>query len=72
MLACSDDDRLYIVDRDAHEIVICSAAGERLGGIGGRHRPLEPFNHPTDVAFAPAGDIFVSDGYADSKVHRFE
>jgi peptidylglycine monooxygenase len=72
MLACSKDDRLYIVDRDAHEIIICSTNGERLGGIGARHRPLEPFNHPTDVAFAPSGDIYVSDGYANSKVHRFK
>ncbi|HKS62796.1 MAG TPA: hypothetical protein VJT13_13920 [Xanthobacteraceae bacterium] len=71
MLACTDDDRLYIVDRDAHEVVLCSTAGKRLGGIGARHRPLEPFNHPTDVAFAPSGDIFVSDGYAAGKVHRF-
>ena len=71
MIACSSDDRLYIVDRDAHEIVICSTQGKRLGGIGGRHRPLEPFNHPTDVAFAPSGEIYVSDGYANSKVHRF-
>lgn len=71
MLACSDDDRLHIVDRDAHEVIICSAKGERLGGIGQRHRPLAPFNHPTDVAFAPSGDIYVSDGYANSKVHRF-
>jgi len=29
MLACTDDDRLYIVDRDAHEVVICSTAGKR-------------------------------------------
>jgi hypothetical protein len=71
MLTCSND-RLYIVDRDAHEIVICSNQGKRVGGIGRRHRPLEPFNHPTDVAFAPSGDIFVSDGYANSKVHRFK
>jgi hypothetical protein len=72
MLACSRDDRLYIVDRDAHEIVICSRDGRRLGGIGGRHRPLEPFNHPTDLAFAPNGDVFVTDGYAGTKVHRFD
>jgi hypothetical protein len=71
MLACSPDDRLYIVDRDAHEIVICSRNGRRLGGIGKRHCPLEPFNHPTDVAFAPGGDVVVSDGYAGTKVHRF-
>jgi peptidylglycine monooxygenase len=71
MLTCSSD-RLYIVDRDAHEIVICSNQGRRVGGIGRRHRPLEPFNHPTDVAFAPSGDIYVSDGYAASLVHRFK
>jgi DNA-binding beta-propeller fold protein YncE len=72
MLACSRDDRLYVVDRDAHEIVICSRDGRRLGGIGARHRPLEPFNHPTDIAFAPDGQVFVSDGYAGTKVHRFD
>jgi NHL repeat len=71
MLACSSDDRLYIVDRDAHEIIICSTKGQRLAGLGRRHRPLEPFNHPTDIAFAPSGDLYVSDGYANSKVHRF-
>lgn len=72
MLTCSSTDQLYIVDRDAHEIIICSTKGRRLGGIGQRHRPLEPFNHPTDVAFAPSGDVYVSDGYANSKVHRFK
>jgi NHL repeat len=72
MLACSRDDLLYIVDCDAHEIVICSREGSRLGGIGRRHGPLEPFNHPTDIAFAPDGDVFVSDGYAGTKVHRFD
>ena len=71
MLACSSDGRLFIVDRDAHEVIICSAKGQRLGSIGRRHEPLAPFNHPTDVAFAPSGDIYVSDGYANSKVHRF-
>jgi hypothetical protein len=72
MLACSSDDRLYIVDRDAHEIIICSRSGDRLGGIGGRNRPLEPFNHPTCVAFARSGDVYVSDGYANCRVHRFD
>jgi DNA-binding beta-propeller fold protein YncE len=72
MLACSRDDHLYIVDRDAHEIIKCSTSGQRLGAIGQRHRPLEPFNHPTDVALSEAGDIYVSDGYANNKVHRFK
>lgn len=71
MLAADTDDRLYIVDRDAHEIVVCRRDGERVGGLGTRHTPLEPFNHPTDVAIAPSGDIYVSDGYAGHRVHRF-
>lgn len=30
-----------------------------------------PFNMPTKVAVAPSGDVFVSDGYGNCKVHRF-
>ena len=30
-----------------------------------------PFNRPTGVAVSPAGDIFVSDGYGNCRVHRF-
>lgn len=71
MLAAGPDNRLYIVDRDAHEIIVCQRDGERVGGLGKRHTPLEPFNHPTDVAIAPGGDIYVSDGYAGHRVHRF-
>jgi DNA-binding beta-propeller fold protein YncE len=71
MLAAAPDDRLFIVDRDAHEVVICRLNGQRIGGLGKRHVPLEPFNHPTDVAITPTGDIYVSDGYAGHRVHRF-
>ena len=71
MLAAAPDDRLFIVDRDVHEVVICRSNGERIGGLGKRYAPLEPFNHPTDVAIAPTGDIYVSDGYAGHRVHRF-
>ncbi|MGD9913212.1 MAG: hypothetical protein AB7S80_03955 [Rhizobiaceae bacterium] len=70
MLSAAPDGRLFIVDRDAHEIVICEGEA-RLGGIGKRHAPLEPFNHPTAVAFCPRGTIYVSDGYANHKIHRF-
>ena len=34
-------------------------------------RPGEPFNLPAGIAVAPSGDIFVSDGYANCRVHRF-
>jgi DNA-binding beta-propeller fold protein YncE len=34
-------------------------------------RSAGPFNGPTDVAFGPSGELFVSDGYANARVHRF-
>lgn len=70
MLGVAPDGQVYIVDRDAHEIVI-SRNGRRIGGLGTRHGPLQPFNHPTAVAFCPKGTIYVSDGYANHKIHRF-
>ena len=30
-----------------------------------------PFNNPTDIAVAPNGDLYVSDGYGNARVHRF-
>lgn len=72
MLSIGPDDHLYVVDRDAHEVVIFNRDGVRLGGIGNRHRPNAPFNHPCDVAIAPSGQIYVADGYGASTVHRFD
>ncbi len=41
--------------------------GESTGKTGGI------FNRPTDVAVKPAtGELFVSDGYANSRVHNFD
>ncbi len=71
MLAIDAHDRIHVVDRDAHEIVIFDRDGHRLGGLGNRHRPGEPFAHPTDVCFTAGGEILVSDGYANALVHRF-
>jgi len=30
-----------------------------------------PFNAPTDVALSPAGEIYVSDGYGNARIHKF-
>lgn len=71
MLTVSPDGRIFVVDRDAHQIVVLDASGAVCGRIGERHGPLSPFNHPTDVAIAPDGTILVADGYAASRIHRF-
>lgn len=34
-------------------------------------RPGEPFNHPTEMLPHPNGDIYVTDGYRNCRVHRF-
>ena len=70
MLSIGPDSRIYVVDRDAHEIVLFGPTGERIGGIGQRHGPNAPFNHPCDVAVAPSGDLYVADGYGASHIHR--
>ncbi|MBR0643773.1 NHL repeat-containing protein [Plastoroseomonas hellenica] len=71
MLSVHPDGRVFVVDRDAQEIIVFDRAGKRLGGIGKRHRPGEPFNAPCDVAFGADSTIYVADGYAASRIHRF-
>ncbi|MBW6400547.1 peptidase [Roseomonas sp. HJA6] len=71
MFSVHPDGRVFVVDRDAQEVIVFSREGKRLGGIGRRHYPGEPFNAPCDVAFGPDGSIYVADGYAASVVHRF-
>ena len=72
-LTIAPDGRVLLVDRDAHQVLIFTSEGEQAGAIGTRHSPRfqAPFNHPTGVAVAPDGDIYVADGYGNSVVHRF-
>lgn len=41
---------------------------ERIASI---EQSAGPFNGPTDVAVGPDGDLFVTDGYGNARVHRF-
>ena len=67
------EDLVLLVDRDAHQILACELSGAVRFRLGQRHRPQfnAPFNHPTDIAQAPNGDYYVSDGYGNSQVHCF-
>ncbi len=66
--------RIFIVDRDAHQVLCFRLDGALVFALGERHRPLweRPFNHPTKVAVASDGDIYVTDGYGNARVHRFD
>ena len=72
-IAAAPDGRILVVDRDAHQVLVFDAEGRLLLALGERHRPRTqaPFNHPTDVAVGPGGDLYVSDGYGNTMVHRF-
>ena len=80
------DDVVYCVDAGDHTVRAFSLDGQlrlTLGtpgvpsatGWAGRYDDLPggpPFSRPTNVAIGPGGDIYVSDGYANCKVHRFD
>ncbi len=68
------EDRVYLVDRFLHSVLKYTPEGELLMTIGtldGPSKNGEPFNHPTDVALSSAGEIYVSDGYGNARVHKF-
>ena len=64
---------------EGKEVFQCGPA-ERpsdTGGYDGRTpatvtRAGGPFNRPTNLAVAPGGDLFVSDGYGNTRIHRFD
>lgn len=70
-IAVDQKDRIWIVDRDAHEVVAFDRAGREIMALGRRNVPLAPFNHPTDIAFFRDGGMAVADGYAGAAIHLF-
>ena len=67
------NDQIWLIDRDAHVIHALDQAGKVIQSLGvhGRPRFQAPFNHPADIAIAPDGEIYVADGYGNSRVHHF-
>jgi DNA-binding beta-propeller fold protein YncE len=67
------DDQIWLVDRDAHQVMRFTPGAHLTMELGNRHRPSfqEPFNHPTGVAVSADGKIYVADGYGNSRVHCF-
>jgi len=69
------DDTLWCVERETHCVRKVTLDGELLMTIGTPDqeggREGEPFRLPTDIGFDSAGNIYVSDGYGNARVHKF-
>ena len=69
------DDNLWVTDIKQHMVFKCDPLGKLLLALGTNARPgtgTGQFNKPTDVAFGPDGDFFVSDGYGNTRVLKFD
>ena len=70
------DGAVWATDPDDHVIYKFGADGKvvlTLGkkGMSGDDASKDAFNQPNSVGFAPNGDVFVSDGYVNSRVVQF-
>jgi DNA-binding beta-propeller fold protein YncE len=65
---------IWVVDAPGHVIYKLSPQGKELMHLGRKGRPgtgSHNFNLPTDIAFAPNGDLYVSDGYGSARVVKY-
>ena len=70
------DDTLWLTDDGDHTVRHCTLDGTVLLTIGipGAPTPYmsgEPFHRCTHTALSPQGDLYVSDGYGNARVHKF-
>jgi hypothetical protein len=78
-------DNLWVVDEGLNQVVELSPQGNVQMVFGNKANiidllaPGNPpsklmrfFNRPTDVAFGPSGDIYVSDGYGNARVVKYD
>ena len=80
------DDIVYLTDRNNSVCLMYTLDGKPIQMLGrhgvhsdtGCERPGDlvpraagPFNYPSEMVADPAGDLYVSDGYRNARVHRF-
>ena len=68
-------DRVYVADLAQHQMYEFTLDGKLLRSFGTRGKPglgKNEFNEPTDIAFGPDGDMFITDGYGNSRVVRLK
>lgn len=81
------DDAVYCTDDLGHSVRKFTLSGELLQTLGTPGQPSDtgatsldyrtivragpPFHYPTNLALSPQGDLYVSDGYGNARIHKF-
>jgi sugar lactone lactonase YvrE len=72
----ADDDTVWLTDDSNHVVRQYTAEGRLLLSLGktGQGAPYmsgKPFNKCTHTAMSPEGDVYVSDGYGNARIHKY-
>jgi DNA-binding beta-propeller fold protein YncE len=81
------DDAVYCTDDLDHTVRKFTAEGTLLMTLGTSGQPSDtgatsldyrtirhaglPFHYPTNLAIGPAGELYISDGYGNARIHKF-
>jgi DNA-binding beta-propeller fold protein YncE len=75
MVRVDSEDDIWTTDVGSHVVLKLSPEGRVLLALGRMRIPGDDvlhFNQPTDVAFDRKGNIYVTDGYGNSRVLKFD
>jgi hypothetical protein len=75
MVKCDEDDYIWLIDDNGHVLHLCTADGDVLKTLGTKGVPGEDGSHfdkPTDIAFGLNGEFYISDGYGNKRVAKFD
>ena len=69
------EDKVWITDNGDHQVMKFDRDGHLLLTLGLKGKAGtddKTFDRPTDIAFSPSGDIYISDGYGNSRVVKID
>ena len=83
-----EDENLYLPVKNSHVVQKYDRDGNLLMTMGEWYKPSDtgwsgiteepalraagPFNRPSDVSISPDGYLYISDGYGNARVHKFD
>jgi DNA-binding beta-propeller fold protein YncE len=74
-LEVDDQDNVWVTDTVNHQVYKFSHDGALLMTLGKKGVPgwdANHFNRPTDIVVEPNGDFYVSDGYGNRRIAKFD